>query len=325
LIKGIRFIETLAQPGLIVFDKTGTLTLGKQMLVDFDGTSEIAALVRAAESGSAHPIARMLDRDLPLSNVLSPSAFTEEPGAGVRARVRSQDVHVGNAAFIARSCSLATHTARTQQLLARGLSPLYVAVDGQLVATGGIGDAVRPEAAATLRGLSHLGYRFALLSGDRQEIVDQAVSELGVPFEVALGGQSPEQKLRFIEATRRDRAVWMVGDGVNDAAALAAASVGIAVHGGAEASIAAADVFMTDSGVMPILELARGARRTLMVIRLNLLLSLGYNLAAAALAVFGVITPLIAAVLMPLSSLTVLLNSLTARTFDPGLNPKDST
>jgi Cu2+-exporting ATPase len=321
LIKGMRFVELLAKPGLIAFDKTGTLTQGKQVLVDFDGSVETAALVRAAERGSAHTIARVLDRDLPLSEALPVSAFEETPGSGVRARVLGREVRVGNHAFVSSQTDISGCAERTRELIDRGLSPLYVTVDGKLAACAGIGDAVRPEAAATLRGLAKLGYRFAILSGDRQQLVDRVVAELGVPFEVALGEQSPERKLQQIEDWRQERVVLMVGDGVNDAAALAAASVGIAVHGGAEASLAAADVFATASGLEPVLELARGARRTLWVIRANLLLSLVYNLTAAVLSVAGLITPLIAAILMPLSSLTVLGNSLRARTFDSPLSP----
>jgi P-type Cu2+ transporter len=316
LIKGMRFIELLAKPGLIAFDKTGTLTEGKQVLVDFDGSIETAALIRAAERGSAHTIARVLDRDLPMSEVMTATDFEETPGGGVRALVRGRDVRVGNQAFVSSTCDVGPFAERTGAFIARGLSPLYVSVDGVLAACAGIGDAVRPEAADTLRDLATLGYRFAILSGDRQQIVDRVVAELGVPFETALGEQSPERKLQRIEDWRQQQVVLMVGDGVNDAAALAAASVGIAVQGGAEASLAAADVFATATGLVPVLELARGARRTLWVIRTNLLLSLAYNLTAAALSVAGLITPLVAAILMPLSSLTVLANSLRAKTFD---------
>lgn len=316
LIKGMRFIELLAKPGLIVFDKTGTLTQGKQAVIDFDGNAETAALVRATARGSAHAIAKALDRDLPLSEAWSATEFRETRGAGVRANVRGRQVWVGSAAFVGQVCDLSVANERSQSLIARGLSPLYVAVDGRLAATAGVGDAVRPEAAQTLQRLAAMGYQFAILSGDRQAIVDRVAGEIGVPFELQRGEQSPEQKLHFVEDRQRRGVVLMVGDGVNDAAALAAASVGIAVHGGAEASLAAADVFATQAGLLPVAELAVGARRTLNVIRANLLLSLAYNLTAAALSVAGLITPLIAAILMPLSSLTVLANSLRAKTFE---------
>jgi P-type E1-E2 ATPase len=134
-------------------------------------------------------------------------------------------------------------------------------------------------------------------------------------FEVARGGVSPEGKLAFVEAARAHGNVFMVGDGVNDAAALAAASVGIAVHGGAEASLAAAHVFATRPGVAPLPGLIDGARRTLHVIHANLAFSLVYNVVAAVLCLAGAVTPLWAAIIMPLSSLTVITHSYRRRMF----------
>jgi Cu2+-exporting ATPase len=316
LIKGMRFIELLSKPALIVFDKTGTLTQGQLSIMDFTGDAELAALIRAAERGSAHPIARAFERDLPLAEVLPVSDFRETPGAGVRACVAGKDVRIGNARFVSRGCDLTGLNTRLDELLARGLSPLFVAVDGKVAAVVGVGDKLRPDARAALTELRSLGYRLALLSGDRQEIVDRVTAELGSPFELALGRQSPERKLQYIEAQRNKGPVFMVGDGVNDAAALAAAHVGIAVHGSAEASLAAADAFMTRGGTSPLVALVKGARRTSRVIYGNLALSLTYNLCAAALSVLGYISPLVAAVLMPLSSLSVLMNSLRAKTFE---------
>jgi len=127
----------------------------------------------------------------------------------------------------------------------------------------------------------------------------------------------PEQKLRAVEAAVRSGPVVMVGDGVNDAAALSAATVGVAVRGGAEVAMAVADVFLTDDGLEPLVELLDGARRTIHVIRANLAFSLVYNVCGAGLAMAGWIDPLVAAILMPLSSLTVITYSFRARTFRP--------
>ena len=125
----------------------------------------------------------------------------------------------------------------------------------------------------------------------------------------------PEDKLEAVENADAKGSCVMVGDGVNDAAALSAASVGVAVHGGAEAAMAAADVFLSREGIAPLARLFDGARRTMGVIRANLVFSLGYNLIGASLAISGLIHPLMAAVLMPLSSLTVIAWSYRARTF----------
>jgi P-type E1-E2 ATPase len=126
---------------------------------------------------------------------------------------------------------------------------------------------------------------------------------------------SPEEKLDTVRRTACDETVAMVGDGVNDAAALAAATVGIGVHGGAEAALAAADVYLARPGLEPVVELLRGARRTLGVIRRNLAFSLAYNVVAVSFAITGHMSPLLAAILMPLSSMTVVLSSYRAKTF----------
>jgi len=149
------------------------------------------------------------------------------------------------------------------------------------------------------------------LSGDHAGAVRRTAERLGVAR--ARGGATPEDKLAIIEAS--ERPAVMVGDGVNDAGALSSAAVGVAVHGGAEASLAAADVFITRDGVEPVVELVRGARRTMRVIRRNLVFSLVYNVVGVTLAATGVIGPLGAAALMPLSSLTVVASSYQARTF----------
>jgi Cu2+-exporting ATPase len=187
-----------------------------------------------------------------------------------------------------------------------------------VVAVAAFGDPIREDARESLLGLRALGYQLGILSGDHPDVVAAVVHQLGVPFEFARGGVSPEGKLAFTESEREKRLVVMVGDGANDAAALSAASVGIAVHGGAEASLAAADVFITESGVAPVLELARGARKVLRVIHRNVVFSLVYNLIGVSLAVLGWIGPLIAALLMPVSSITVITSSYRARTFAPG-------
>lgn len=323
LIKGMKFLELMTEPGLIVFDKTGTLTAGKLSVVDAENLHEIAPFVRAAEGTSAHPIAAALVAALPESSdapALSVVSVHETLGAGVAATVVAasgtrHQVHIGSRNFVRPVCNAETENARTRTLLERGLSPVYVVIDGHVAAVLGVGDPLRPETVPTLRELSRLGYRLAVLSGDRREVVEHVVAEIGVPFSVVKSEQSPEQKLAFVEERARLEATYMVGDGVNDAAALRAARVGIAVHGGAEASLAAADVFSTKPGLVPVLDLVLGSRRTMHTIRRNLHFSLAYNIAAAVLAVIGYINPLIAAILMPLSSLTVVTNSFRAKTF----------
>ncbi len=165
-----------------------------------------------------------------------------------------------------------------------------------------------------------------ILSGDDPVVVARVGAELGLPAADALGGLAPEAKRDVVAGlvTRADRAgaVVMVGDGVNDAAALALADVGIAVHGGTGATIVAADIVLTREGVTPLLDILDGARRLRGVVRRNLGFSLFYNAGAAALAMAGFVSPLLAALLMPVSSLTVVLSSALTRTFARASGPR---
>ncbi len=317
LVKGMSFLELVAVPGLFVFDKTGTLTQGKLSVVSAENMERIAPYVWAAEAGSAHPVARALLAAMPAGTVAGLMEQREEIlGQGVAAMVDGKQVRIGSAQFVRDQCVDGTETPRARTLLATGLSPVYVVIDGRLEAVLGLGDPLRLEAADSLRRLIDMGYRLAVLSGDRHEVVQRVVAETGVEFELVLSEQSPEQKLAFIQSAGKTSQVYMVGDGVNDAAALSASKVGIAICGGAEASLAAADVFANREGLAPVVDLVVGARRTLTIIKRNMLFSLGYNTIAAALAIAGIINPLIAAILMPLSSLTVVANSLRSRSFD---------
>jgi Cu2+-exporting ATPase len=316
LFKGGEFVEELAQPGVLVFDKTGTLTTGRLELVDWLGDASLKPLVRAAEAKSGHPIARALQRAIPENDLLV--ADVEDAVGYLRARVEERKVLIGSPATLRQSLGslpLWAETAVANSARA-GRTPVLVAVDGALMALAAFADQVRPNTAKSLRRLRSLGFQVQVLSGDQQGVVDEVVRELAVPFEEQTGNADPEMKLATIQALRqRGKRVFMVGDGVNDAAAMAAANVGIAVHGGAEACLAAADVFTTRSGLEPLVVAAEGSRRTLRVIRAGIGLSLVYNLLGIGCAASGVLSPLLAAILMPLSSITVVSLALRARTF----------
>jgi P-type Cu2+ transporter len=173
---------------------------------------------------------------------------------------------------------------------------------------------LRPDAVKVVGDLAAAGFTLQIMSGDRREAVREVAVALGIADWTAQA--SPADKVAALDALRASgRRVLMVGDGVNDAAALSAATVGIAVHGGAEASLAAADVYLNRSGLLPIVDLIRAARRTMRTIRRSLTASLCYNALAASLAIAGYIDPLVAAILMPISSFTVLTLVYTARTF----------
>jgi Cu2+-exporting ATPase len=242
-------------------------------------------------------------------------------GQGIGGSVDGRAVLVGNRSHVLSAGARvpARLEERAAGLVAEGLSPVFVAVDGRVEGVAGVGDAVRADARGTVDALRARGVRVLVLSGDHPDVVARVASQLGVPPEDARGGLTPEAKRDFVarltaEPERRGSVV-MVGDGVNDAAALALADVGVAVHGGTGASIVAADVVLTREGTAPVLDLLNGASSVFGVIRRNLGLSLVYNAAGATLAVLGLVGPLLAAVLMPASSLTVTLSSAFSRTF----------
>jgi Cu2+-exporting ATPase len=154
-----------------------------------------------------------------------------------------------------------------------------------------------------------------ILSGDAPTVVVAAGQALDLPPDVCRGGASPEDKRATVEWASKRETVVMVGDGINDAAAIAAASVGIGVHGGAEACLTTADVYLTTPGLGPVVDLVTGARRAMHVIRRNIAFAIVYNTIGAALAMTGHLTPLVAAILMPASSLTVVYASWRGRAF----------
>jgi len=318
LFKGGEFMEELAQPGTIVFDKTGTLTLGQPTLVGWLGDAALQAPLRAIEAHSSHPLARSVQRAFP-ENDLVVEDVEELPQGGISARVAGQRLLVGAPALVEAKLGglpeWAKRLVKTHALA--GNTPVVVATEGVVRAVAAFGDAVRPEARVNLERLRKLGFRFEILSGDHQLVVDTVARALGLAADSAWGGQSPEDKLaRIVELRARGQRVVMVGDGVNDAAAMAAASVGIAVHGGAETCLRAADVFATRSGLEPVTEAVRGSQRALRAIRRGIAISLAYNVVGIGLAVCGLLSTLLAAIMMPLSSISVVSLALRARTFE---------
>jgi len=250
---------------------------------------------------------------------MGPVEVAETQGGGLVGRVGRHALVVGSPAFLASRFPVWPPAVeeRVDAWSAEGLTPIVVAVDGTVSGVFGLGDPLRGDARGAIATLRKLRYEPSILSGDHAGAVAAAAVALDVPSDRARGGASPEDKVAAVVAARHRRPVVMVGDGVNDAAALAAADVGIAVHGGAEAAFAVADVFVTRPGLTRLVDLVVGSRRTMRVVKRNLVFSLLYNVVAVVLAVTGVINPLIAAILMPLSSLTVIASSSLARSFLP--------
>ena len=318
LIKGGDALELLATPGIVVLDKTGTITEGRTALTVWHGPDWVKPLVLALEEGSSHPLADGFRRAWPGLPMGTVSASRHIVGGGLEGTVSGHLVRIGSPGFVRESTfDVDESLQHVIDDLDRTLTPVHIAIDGVVVALAGLGDRIRDDAFDSLQQLRGRGWRTVMLSGDAQDVVASVGRALAFEAQDSIGAVSPEGKLAFVERLKATsgRTVVMVGDGVNDAAAIAASHVGIGVHGGAEACLATADIYLTRPGLGALVELTEGSRRTLRVIRRNIALSIGYNLIGASLAMFGLLTPLIAAILMPTSSITVVLGSWYSTTF----------
>jgi len=322
LVKGGEVLEALCRQGVILLDKTGTLTVGRIALISWTGDEGVRPLVSALERHSAHSIALALmdDQEKTTEGELPVCDVVQTIGGGITGTVAGRRLVVGSPQFVRRQgCRIPPSIdCAERETVAAAATPVLVAVDGCAVAVAGLGDPLRPDAAESLDRLRKLGWTVRILSGDHPEVVAAVARQFGMDAADAVGGASPEAKLAVVRHGAAGGPVVMVGDGVNDAAALSAASVGIAVHGGAEASLAAAHVYLDRTGLAPILELMHAARATMGAIRRCFVASICYNLLAGTLAVTGVISPLVAAILMPVSSFTVFALAYAVRTFGDG-------
>ena len=317
-------LQALESVGWVAFDKTGTLTEGHPRLTDFSvatgySEAEVLALVAAVEAGSEHPVAAAIRRAAAERGVAVPDAdgFAAIPGFGAAARVAGRRVLVGADRLMAREGadpgSLAAEGAR---LAALGRTPLYASVDGRVVAVIAVADPVKPAAKGALEAIRAMGLRVAMVTGDNRATAAAIAAGLGidrVTAEVLPGGK--------VAAIRELGAgVAFVGDGINDAPALAAADVGIAIGTGTDVAIEAAEVVLMSSDPRGVATAIALSRRTMANIRQNLAWAFGYNVAlipvaAGVLVPFGgpQLSPMLAAGAMGLSSVFVLSNALRLR------------
>jgi len=305
ILNGGDAIERLAEADTVVFDKTGTLTLPEPRVDDTTGIDP-GVLERAARLAlsSRHPLATALART---ARERSPyPAAIEEPGQGVRAVIDGKEARLGNAKF----CGLVDEK-RTAAAPDGGASFITFAHDGQF-ATIAIRQTLRPDAVAVTKALRERGLHLVVLSGDRPAAVASVAQELGI--EDWLAGLTPTEKIATIELLKsQGRRVLMVGDGLNDAPALAAAHVSLSPITAAHLTQAHADAVFLGDNLKPVLCAVLVSRRARALMKQNLTLAAIYNVLAVPLAIAGLVTPLIAAVAMSGSSLLVTLNALRAR------------
>ena len=326
LVRGGDVLERLAKPGTIVLDKTGTLTHGRTEVVEVDFGDEpveeegrdALRLAAVLERSSIHPVGRAIAA---LSDAAARVSRVEEIlGQGIAGEVEGREVVAGRASFLAsrgvRNVDSLSWRRRAERLAEQGTSPAWIAVDGEVRAIAAIGDPIRRESRALVAALRDRAWQVRLLSGDHAAIAQAVGGAVGIEAEHCLGEATPESKAEAIASGGFVHPIVMAGDGVNDLAAMASADVGIAVREGAQAALATADVCLAQPGLAPLVSLLDGARRSMRTIHVNFAVSLAYNLAGGALAVLGLVNPLVAAVIMPLSGLTVTAIALRMPRFD---------
>jgi Cu2+-exporting ATPase len=316
-------LERLATPGVIWFDKTGTLTFGDLQVLHWSGDDAVLRRVSALEAHSDHPAAKAIVRyalrRLPDWN---PRLYQVEQveqvyGRGIRGRVDGVDISVGEVASPTEG--------DTDGKLERERRPASDSLEIQVLVAGieagsfRMGDRERPDAIASLRSLAHAGWNLGMLSGDRDlevQRMGQRLRAAGVPLIDCVGDLSPEEKLeRVLESRRAYPTTVMVGDGINDAAALSAADVGIAIRGSGENCLRHAPIYIPDNQLLSVVRLMDASRQSVRGIHRCFAASLLYNSVTISLAVSGWIHPLVAAIFMPISGLTVLSMALLSRTF----------
>jgi P-type Cu+ transporter len=314
LIKGGKYLETLARADVVLLDKTGTLTLGQPQITDIVplnglSESEILTLAASAERYSEHPLAEAVRtaaqaRHLPL---VEPKEFASVPGMGVRAQVNGSAIAVGNHRLVSddstRTPSVAT------ALESQGKTLLYLSHNGELAGVLAAADTMRSEVPAALTKLRALGIRhIELLTGDNEQAAAALAGTLGVSYRAKL---LPEDKIAIVkEYQGRGHTVVMIGDGVNDAPALAQADVGIAMGAaGSDIAIEAAHISLLREDWNLVPEVVQIARRTMNVVKLNLGFTAVYNVVGLALAAFGFLPPIFAAAAQSLPDLGMLANS----------------
>jgi Cu+-exporting ATPase len=323
LIKGPETLEQTRQVTSIVLDKTGTVTEGRMhvaALEPADGVSEeeLLRLAAAAEDASEHPIARAIaehGREA-LGSLPSPERFTNRAGLGVEALIEGHDVLIGRPAFLAESGIDLTPELREAAERLEGVGNTVVAVAWDDRARGAIAvaDRVKPTSAAAIAALKRLDLRPVLLTGDNERVAATVAEQVGI--DRVLAGVLPDEKATEIRRLQDSgEVVAMVGDGINDAPALAQADLGLSIGTGTDVAIEASDLTLVSGDLRAASDAIRLARRTLGTIKGNLFWAFAYNVAAIPLAMAGLLNPIIAAAAMSFSSVFVVTNSLRLRRF----------
>ncbi len=347
LIRGGEALEGACRVDTVLLDKTGTLTRGRPAVADvlideafargrgLDASAArglVLRLAAAAERGSEHPFGEAIvayAREAGL-DIAAADHFTASAGHGISAEVGGQSVLLGNAALLAaHGIDVDTLAAAGRELAARGKTPIYMAVDGLPAAVIAVADTLKPAAADAVAQLKALGLEVWMVTGDNPATAAAIAREAGIDSEFVLAEVLPAQKAATVsELQRRGKVVAMVGDGINDAPALAQADLGIAIGTGADVAVEAGDITLIGGDLRGVVNGIALSRRTMSTIRQNLFWAFGYNVVLIPVAMgvlfpaFGVLlNPMLAAAAMAMSSVSVVTNSLRLRGYAP---PRDA-
>ena len=325
LLRGPQVLEATRRIDTVVLDKTGTVTSGEMTVHDVvaapgESAAEVLRLAGAVEHASEHPIGRAVaQRSGARENASAVEGFDNHAGLGVSGVVDGRATLVGRASWLREEWSLALPeplVSAAEGAESAGRTPVWVAWDGVVRGVVVVGDTVRDTSAAAVAHLRELGLRPVLLTGDNERTARSVAAAVGIDDEDVIAGVLPADKLSTVARLQHEgRTVAMVGDGVNDAAALAQADLGVAMGAGSDVAIEAADLTLVRDDLGGAVDAIRLARATLRTIKANLFWAFAYNVAAIPLAALGLLNPVVAGAAMAFSSVFVVTNSLRLRRF----------
>ena len=323
LIKGPEVLESTRKVDTVVLDKTGTVTSGKMTLVDVIGEpgvdrAEILRFAGALEDASEHPIAQAIAKGATqeVGTLPTPEDFANVEGKGVQGIIEGTPVVVGRESLLADWSQKLSHEVASAKARAEGEGKTVVAVgwDGQARGILVVADTVKPTSAEAIQGLKDLGLTPVLLTGDNEAVARQIATEVGI--EQVIAEVLPKDKVDVVTRLQKEgKVVAMVGDGVNDARALAQADLGLAMGTGTDVAIEASDITLVRGDLRSAVDAIRLSRKTLSTIKTNLFWAFAYNVAAIPVAALGMLNPMLAGAAMAFSSVFVVGNSLRLRGF----------
>ena len=332
LIKSAEHLENARRISAVVLDKTGTITKGQPAVTNVEATGGFAATAVLAfaagvEQKSEHPLAQAIVSHARETDILlpNPTEFAAIPGCGVRALVDGHRVLLGNRRLMRDYSVEVAAESRIDELEAQGKTVMLLAVDDTLAGWIGVADTVKESSARAVAGLQRLGLQVWMITGDNARAAGAIAASVGIDSSKVLAEVLPEQKARKISELKHSGAVvGMVGDGINDAPALATADVGFAIGTGTDVAMEAADITLMRGDLGAVVDAIRLSRATMRNIRQNLFWALIYNTIGIPVAAAGYLSPVLAGAAMAFSSVSVVMNALRLRNFRPdGLAPAD--